>query len=109
MVQKDQNRNEWKMPLELFGSFVRESFSVLRVLFEIKIEMLQLDKLIRFNERLGDGIRRIGESKDKLRSIYVFKTTAILPRVPELNGTLVYYKRRAHRFISAFLSLSFEP
>jgi len=75
--------------------------------------------LIRFNERLGDGIRRIGESQDKLRSIYVFKTTAILPRVPELNGTLVYYKRReekrreekrrAHRFISAFLSLSFEP
>lgn len=30
MVLKDQNRNEWKMPLELFGSFVRESFSVLR-------------------------------------------------------------------------------
>lgn len=25
MVQKDQNRNEWKMPLELFGSFVRET------------------------------------------------------------------------------------
>jgi hypothetical protein len=21
MVQKDQNRNEWKMPLELFGYF----------------------------------------------------------------------------------------
>jgi hypothetical protein len=31
MVQKDQNRNEWKMPLELFGYFGRESFSVLRV------------------------------------------------------------------------------
>lgn len=27
MVQKDQNRNEWKMPLELFGSFVRETWS----------------------------------------------------------------------------------
>ena len=39
MVQKDQNRNEWKMPLELFGYFGRESFSVLRVLFEIQIEM----------------------------------------------------------------------
>ena len=51
-------------------------------------------QLIRFNERLGDGIRRIGESQDKLRSIYVLKTTAILPRVPELNGTLVYYKIR---------------
>jgi len=25
MVQKDQNRNEWKMPLELFGYFVRET------------------------------------------------------------------------------------
>jgi len=39
MVQKDQNRNEWKMPLELFGYFGGESFSVLRVLFEIQIEM----------------------------------------------------------------------
>ena len=50
MVQKDQNRNEWKMPLELFGYFGRESFSVLRVLFEIQIEMPQLDKLTYFSQ-----------------------------------------------------------
>jgi hypothetical protein len=50
MVQKDQNRNEWKMPLELFDYFGRESFSVLRVLFEIKIEMPQLDKLTYFSQ-----------------------------------------------------------
>jgi len=44
MVQKDQNRNEWKMTLELLYYFGRASFFVLRVLFEIKIEMLQLEK-----------------------------------------------------------------